>query len=116
MEEHTTSWNIQSDIDMKRLRRSSPEMHDLVRDMRDSIREIDIALTRCNIGDGMRQISKSVDLVELVREDLINPGSELMRPENKRLLKDIRAEATRSREYIGNVGERFHGRCRCDRR
>lgn len=47
MEEHTTSWNIQSDIDMKRLRRSSPEMHDLMRDMRDSIREIDIAV----IGD-----------------------------------------------------------------
>lgn len=116
MEEHTTSWNIQSDIDMKRLRRSSPEMHDLVRDMRDSIREIDIALTRCNIGDGMRQISKSVDLVELVREDLINPGSDLMRPENRDIAAAIRAEATASRQYIGFVGERFHGRCRCDRR
>ena len=116
MEEHTTSWNIQSDIDMKRLRRSSPGVYSLLKDMRDSIQDIDIALTRCDIRGGMRQISKSVDLVELVRDELLNPYSELMRPENKRLLKDIRAEATRSREYIENVGERFHGRCRCERR
>ena len=105
VEPRYTHANTRRNVDLDRLKRDNRELYRALLKMRDATIEIDMALTRCDIRGGMRNVAESAELATLIEQ-----GARRMANE------ELRDEARAVREYAGFVGERFHGRCRCDRR
>ncbi len=105
VEPRYTSQNTLRDVDLGRLKFENRDLYRAFLKMRETALDIDVALTRCDIRDGMAKIADAVELATRIEQGAHRMGLDV-----------VREEAQAVREYSGLVGERFHGRCRCDRR
>lgn len=100
-----TSQSTLREVDLGRLKFENRDLYRAFLKMREAALDIDVALTRCDIRGGMGKIAESVELATRIEQGARRMGLDV-----------VREEAQAVRDYAGFVGERFHGRCRCDRR